>query len=373
MASSPGDAGAMRRTAPFGFRYQYLAGGVNTGKGWATWNENGTFVDRYIRESVGKKMIPVFSYYMLLQSNPAGNNEAKTDLAHVASIDVMKDYYADLELFFRHARAATSKPVVLHVEPDFWGYAEQASKNDDASTVPAAVASTGLPELAGFPNTVAGFAQAIVALRDKLAPNVILAYHLSIWGTMHDIIYEKASNAVVRAYATRSAEFERSLGAEFDLAFGEYSDRDAGYYQVVGGNSGLWFKPADFRRHLLYMKTFVRASGLRMAIWQIPYGNTIMRAENNTWDHYQDNRVQWLLGTGGRAHLKAYAEAGVVAFLFGRGTDGVTCACDAANDGVTNPAPIDGNTRSSYSADDDGGYFRVRAKNYYKKPLRIPG
>jgi hypothetical protein len=163
-------------------------------------------------------------------------------------------------------------------------------------------------------------------------------------------------------------------GARFDIAFGEFSDRDAGFYQVVQGNSKLWFRPADFRRHLLYMKTFVRAAKLRMVIWQIPYGNTIMRAENNSWNHYQDNRVQWLLGDSVRAHLRDYAKAGVVAFLFGRGADGPTCACDAAKDGITNPAPINGNTRRSYSADDDGGYFRVQAKNYYRhKPLSIPG
>ena len=263
---------------------------------------------------------------------------------------------------------------MLHVEPDFWGYAEQASKSNKASTVPAAVASTGLPELAGLPNTVAGFAQAIVALRNKLAPNVILAYHMSIWGTLHDIVYEKPSDATVRRYAARSAVFERSLGARFDIAFGEFSDRDAGFYQVVQGNPKTWFKPTDFRRHLLYMKTFVRAAKLRLVIWQIPYGNKIMRAQSNTWNHYQDNRVQWLLGSSGRAHLRAYAKAGVVAFLFGRGADGATCACDAAGDGVTNPAPINGNTRRSYSADDDGGYFRVRAKNYYKgKALKISG
>jgi hypothetical protein len=43
MADSPGGAAAMKQTAPFGFRYQYLAGGVNTGGGWATWNTNGNF------------------------------------------------------------------------------------------------------------------------------------------------------------------------------------------------------------------------------------------------------------------------------------------------------------------------------------------
>ena len=374
MASEPGDAKAMRRTTHFGFRYQYLAGGVNTGKGWATWNENGTFVTRYVQESVAGKMIPVFSYYTLLQSNPTGSDEAQTDLAHVDNVEVMRAYYADLTLFFQKAHQASKGPIVLHVEPDFWGYAEQNSKNDDASTVPAAVASTGLAELAGLPNTVAGFAQAIVRLRDELAPNVILAYHMSGWGTMHDIVYEKPSNAVVRAYATSSANFERSLEAKFDISFEDFSDRDAGYYQVVQGNPKTWFKPADFRRHMLYAKTFVALTHLRMVAWQIPYGNTIMRAENNTWDHYQDNRVQWLLGADSRKHLRAYVKAGFVAFLFGRGADGPTCACDAAHDGVTNPAPIDGNTQSSYSADDDGGYFRHQAKAYYARgPLKIPG
>jgi hypothetical protein len=102
-----------------------------------------------------------------------------------------------------------------------------------------------------------------------------------------------------------------------------------------------------------------------MVAWQIPLGNTLMRAENDTNDHYQDNRVQWLLGTGSRSRLKQYVAAGFAGFLFGRGADGNTCACDAAKDGVTNPPPIDGNTRTSISADDDGGYFRAQVKAYY--------
>ena len=65
--------------------------------------------------------------------------------------------------------------------------------------------------------------------------------------------------------------------------------------------------------------------------------------------------------------------AGVIAFMFGRGADGVTCACDANGDGITNPAAINGNTRLSLSADDDGGFFRERTNNYYANgamPLR---
>jgi hypothetical protein len=35
-------------------------------------------------------------------------------------------------------------------------------------------------------------------------------------------------------------------------------------------------------------------------------------------------------------------------------------------DGVTNPAPIDGNTQQSLSADDDGGYVKRQSAAYYR-------
>ena len=31
-------------------------------------------------------------------------------------------------------------------------------------------------------------------------------------------------------------------------------------------------------------------------LWQVPLGNTKMRAENNTWEHYQDNKVETIIG-----------------------------------------------------------------------------
>ena len=44
LASNPGGAATMQKHAPFGYRYQYLAGGVNTGNGWANWAPDGGFV-----------------------------------------------------------------------------------------------------------------------------------------------------------------------------------------------------------------------------------------------------------------------------------------------------------------------------------------
>jgi hypothetical protein len=54
-----------------------------------------------------------------------------------------------------------------------------------------------------------------------------------------------------------------------------------------------------------------------------------------------------------------------VAFLFGRGADGATCACDANGDGLTNPTAINGNNLASLSADDDGGFFKQKVAAYY--------
>jgi hypothetical protein len=367
LADQPGGAGELRREARFGFRYQYLAGGVNTGQGWSTWNPNGTFVSLYIKESAAHGITPVFSYYMVRQSLPGKNvgDELKADLGNLDDPGTMKALLGDLKLFFQRA-GATGRRVVLQLEPDLWGYVEQAASGDDASTVPASVSAAGLPELAGLPDTAAGFAQAVKRLRDLYAPKVLLAYHVSVWGTKIDIALSDPPPAQVRALGLKSARFFRSLHTKFDLSFAEFSDRDAGFKQKIYGDGGAsWWNAADFARNVRYLSTYSRAARQRIVMWQIPLGNRQMRAEDNTWGHFQDNRVEWLLGAHSRKHLTAYRRAGVIAFLFGGGADGTTCACDAQHDGITNPPAIDGNNRPSLSADDDGGLFRQLARRFY--------
>lgn len=367
MGDPPGGAAKMQATAKFGFRYQYLAGGANTNEGWATWSPDGSFVSDYIQESAQNSMIPVFTYYMLVQSAP-GNAESEGNgaYANLQNVSTMEAYYRDLKLFFQRAGAYPDHLVVLHVEPDLWGFMEARARRDDATTVPTSVAGTGLPELADIPDNFAGFGHAIVKLRDLYAPNVLLAFHLSVWGPGNDILYSKPPTASVRSLAARAAQYFLSLDSGFDLVFSEFSDRDAAFKQFEYGDGGAsWWGPDDFERNLMFLSTFVRRAHKRIVMWQIPFGNTRMRAMNNSWNHYQDNKVEWLLDDPTRRHLDAYIQAGVVAFLFGRGADGATCACDADEDGITNPEPINGNTLFSFSADDDGGYFRKQAAAYY--------
>ncbi len=366
LADAPGGAAALASSGAFTFRYQYLAGGVNTGNGWSTWNANGQFVSSYIADSAAHGLTPVFPYYMLLQSTPsAGASEATRDLSNLRNTATMAAWYADLKLFFQ--RAAGSTTVVLHVEPDLWGYIEQAAgSGNDAGSIAASVASSGVAALAGLPDTAAGFARAIVRLRDQNAPNVLLAYHLSGWGTNVDIGLANTPDPQVDALAARAAAFYASLGAGFDLTFTDIADRDAAFKQAIYGDGGAsWWDDADFVRYARFIKGYVAASAQRVVVWQVPLGNTKMRAMDDTWGHYQDDRVQWFLDDPGGTHLALWRDAGVIALLFGGGAGGTTCACDAIGDGITDPPAINGNSQASLSADDDGGFFRDRAAAYH--------
>lgn len=375
--SPPGAAAAERRQAPFGFRYQYLSGGVNTGQSWQSWaNGNGDYVSEYIDESEASGMVPVFSYYEIRQSEPgsAMADEASADLTNLDDRATMLAYYENLKAFFQEAANADG-PVVLQVEPDLWGYIEQHARDGNASTVPAAVASSRMPDLRGMPNTAAGFAQALLVLRDNYGPRVIVAYHDSIWGTGYSIQLSHPSDAEVSRMAATSMVFYRSLHANFNAVFAEMSDRDAGYAQNVDQvGTSWWWSAADFRHLGEYIADMHRSLHLPFVIWQIPVGNTVMRVMNNTPYHYQDNKVQTLLSasSGAGALLRSYARAGVAALLFGSGQPTDTCACDNDhNDIHAEPKPIDGNTRRSLSADDDGGYFTMVAARYYHHLLPV--
>ncbi len=371
---SPGGAATLRQGAPFQYRYQYLAGGVNTGTGWATWNTNGAFATNYIQESIQAEIIPVFTYYMIYQSRPGGGTETAAITTNLRNTSTMQAYFADLKLFFQKAAQFPNNAVILHVEPDMWGYIQQNSTNDNATTFAVQVGATNIADVTQFPNNAAGLAQAIIKLRDIYAPNVILAYHLSLWGTGTSPIYSNLTDNEVINLAHRSSAFYISLNANFDLYFSEFRDRDAAFYQYQYGDPNAWWDENDFHKGILYMKTMTQDIQKRNMIWQIPLGNTKMKAMNNTWNHYQDNIVENLFEDTSRVKLTQFRDAGVIGLLFGRGADGATCACDASHDGVTNPNPINNNTTASYSADDDGGYFKVKINAYYQTgPLSLSG
>src|SRR5215213_7182419 len=104
---------------------------------------------------------------MIYQSAPGGGDEQQAVLSNLNNTTTMQLYWANLKLFFQRAGAFPNKKVVLHVEPDMWGYVQKVATNDNAATVAAKVGATSVAELAGLPNTVAGMAQGIVKLRNQ--------------------------------------------------------------------------------------------------------------------------------------------------------------------------------------------------------------
>jgi hypothetical protein len=323
-AGPPGDAQTLRAHARVDMRYQYLSGGVNTGHGWATWNPDGSFVSMYVRESFAAHVTPVFTYYQMLQSAPSvGATEEARDLSNMRNPATMRAYWADYELLLRRvAQAAGRRMVVIHVEPDLWGYLEQAH-------------ATALAR---------SFAQRLIALRNRLAPRVLLAYHLSSWGTDQDVTSGQFSLAQVDRLSATAAVFYESLHAHFDLVFTDVTDRDAGYYRYVEGNPDTWWGPAQFARENRFIAGFTRRTNTAVVLWQLPVGDTHL---NNTWEHYRDNRLQWWLGAGSAAHLRATRDAGVIGLLFGAGATGCT------------------------TPQTDGGFFFRLARRYEAHPLSL--
>ncbi|WP_345950186.1 hypothetical protein ABDD95_01760 [Mucilaginibacter sp. PAMB04274] len=344
------------------YRYHYLAGDIFS-NGWASWNSpTGEWARTFLNQTRQMGKMPIFSYYNIV---PAKGRFEDPGFTNLNDAEVMNKYFDDWKLLLKICREYGG-PVIIHYEPDLLGYM-QMFKNDAAkSTIK--VSESNYPDVKAFTNDARGLAQAIVSMRDKYAPNVMLGWHASQWATGQDLIKGKNNPEQL---AAQTAAYYKSLNAHFDLIFAEFSDRDSGYDEFVGGKGNtLWSTQAnasngnlsDFDRFQRYLKRLNFDTGQKIMLWQIPIGNTLTKTCNNTNGHYKDNRSEYflqpVLTNGNMDKINQYAQAGVIGFLFGRGASGCTSYLDQKNDGITG---------SNESADDDGGYLRNAVKAYYQK------
>ena len=66
--------------------------------------------------------LPVLTYYQLYYTLPHdGQYDTDWEFNNLNNPATMAAYYADFQLLLQKA-AAFGGPVVVHVEPDFWGY-----------------------------------------------------------------------------------------------------------------------------------------------------------------------------------------------------------------------------------------------------------
>lgn len=356
-------AAATAKLAPFDLQYEYISGGLPDGSGpcsscasgcttngttcansgpgcawWGCWQYDqdppGDYVRTFDSTCAGETpaQIPMLTYYQILQSS--GVTEGAPEVTQAATdATFMARYFADWRFLLQQIG---SNVALLHIEPDFWGYAEQHAS--DPTTLPAAVASANPTDCGSMPNTIAGMGRCMIAMVRIYAPKALVALHASAWSTDIDVSLNTSTTLDVAAEAAKTAAFLAACGeADADYIVVETSDRDAGYYQTVEGKDTWWddtnAKLPDFTQDFAWVKALTEALSKPALWWQTPLGNA---SQNNTTNHYQDNRVDYFL-----THMSQRAAAHGIGAAFGAGASTQT------------------------DPETDGGNFVAKASAYY--------
>ncbi|HUT79008.1 MAG TPA: hypothetical protein VM285_15020, partial [Polyangia bacterium] len=323
-------------------RYQYLAGdvpedgpcdscasgcsvhGVSCAGGacpwWGCWQWDqlppGQFVIDFVEQTADLGGVPMITYYIWF--SVAGDVEGAPEIAALQDGPAVAAYFADLR-FLLGLLADLEVPVVLHLEPDLWGYGHQV--DDDPSLIPVALEAAAVPECEDLPDTLAGFARCLLALARGLAPNVLVGFHASAWGAGADALINSDDDFDLAGHAGETAAFMTALGAyEADLIVVEMSDRDAGY-------NDRWWDPVnetlpDFQQALAWTSALGDGLGLAPLWWQVPYGHIGLP---DVCDQYQDNRLDYFFD-----HPGEFADGGAIGVAFGAGAG---CMTTAESDG----------------------------------------
>jgi len=311
-------------------RYRYLTKGwVNN---WGFGAYDGSFALNYFRECDAQGMVPAVQYYQVF--GEAGGGESAT-LQKVQNATTMRSYFGDFKLLMQRAKDF-GKPVMILLEADGFAFLEQQT-NGNANTS-AAIASTGMTELQGLPNTVAGFGLAFLQLRKAVgANNVALGVHVSAWASGKDISVSSVTDALqpevdkVYAFLAPFGLATNVTGQQFDLLVGDPLDRDADFYRLNLAQDRWWdasdaasISSRSFNRYAEWLRLWNVKAQKRWVLWQIPLGNSNSKNVNNNGgpaEGYKDNRPEYFFGAG-TAHIEKFAESGVIALLFGAGIGG---------------------------------------------------
>jgi hypothetical protein len=331
-------ADATAKAAPFDIRYTYISGGLfdgnspcascasnctsggnscsNSGGGcgwWGCWQYDqdppGAYARNFFSTAQGDGEIPMITYYEILQAS--GVNEGAPEVTQAATdAAFMTRYFADWRFLLQQIGNAT---VLLHIEPDFWGYAEQTGQ--DPHSLSAAVATANATDCASEENSIAGMGRCMVSMVRTYAPNARVGLHASAWSTNIDVAMNTTPSFDVAAEAKKTAAFLVACGADIaDYIVVEASDRDAGYYQSIGRNS--WWDDTnqtlpDFHQDFAWLTALAEAANKPLIDWQLPVGNMSLPNTTNAW---KDNRVDYFFG-----HTQELAATHMVGFAFGAG------------------------------------------------------
>jgi hypothetical protein len=308
-SETPGSDWQVSSGVAWNYVYQYIT------YSWYTDGWGGNFVGRFVNQAWTKGYVPLISVYMILETPPNCGESATCYASKLKNASTVSTYLAALHQAALEARGA--HPVIFHLEPDFYGYMQQLSNSDSRPAGVRVDDPTSYPvalNVAGYPNTLAGFGRRMVDVIHATAPNALVATAASMWATNGDP--NSATSAEVVSMGQRTAAFINGMGgAQADLIVTEWSDRDAG--------SGLrpWWDDTNLSlprptRAILWENALSTAAGKRLLLWQMPVGNMGL---DNKCNRYQDNRAAYAF-----QHPRDLADAGVSGILFGGGASCMT-------------------------------------------------
>lgn len=316
---------------PWDVRYAYLVKGWANNWGWGA--HDGGMATNFFNECAAARFIPAVQFYQM-NGEPGGGESAF--FSKTQNPTTMRSYFADFKLLMERAKQFGA-PVIVMLEADGFAYMQQQSGNNPSAY--SAIAASGLPELAGLPNTAAGWGLAFLQIRKAVgASNVALGIHISGWASGKDLAHYSVTDPLqpeidkVYDFLAPLGLSANVTGSSYDFLVGDPLDRDADFYRLTQ-NQDRWWDPADgasiqsksFNRYAEWLRLFNQKTGKRWVLWQIPLGNqNHLNVANSGGSRqgYKDNRPEYFFGDGGRAHLEKFASSGVFALLFGAGAGG---------------------------------------------------
>ena len=331
LKEGPGETWMASSGVPWDGRYQYFTLGWRNNWGWDSTN-SGQWGLAYMNECASQGFMPVIEYYCM--NDEPGGGEAQF-YSKTTNATTMASYFGDFKVLMQRCKDF-GKPVLVLMEGDGFAYMEIQSGDDP--NAPSAVASTGMPELQGLPNTAAGWGLAFLQLRKAVgATNVVLGMDVSVWATQKDIAYFSVTDSlqpeVDKAYAFHSklGLVPNVTGQTYDVLAQNPLDRDSDYYRLVVGQDRWWdasdaasISSKSFNRYAEWLRLWNRTAQKRWVLWQVPVGNSNHLDVANTGQPrggYKDNRPEYFF-LGDTAHVRKFANVGVIGMLFGAGADG---------------------------------------------------
>lgn len=294
-------------------------------KGWQDWNAGGQFAQIIGAVDKKKGVTPMSTYYGM-----AGQGENNFNV--LVDDAYMTDYWtAAKELMVHYAELDV--PAVVHLEPDFWAFAQRKSPD------PTTIAAHLHPDCSNLPDDLTGMARCWFKLARDNAPKVIIGLHASEWGG-------DGGGTDVGGYLNK-------LGAaESDIVIIDMLDRDAGCFEdgklaqcMRGGKFYLDETnktSPNYSERLAFAKDVSTTTGKPILWWQLPFG-VPSDTPGGTPGHFRDNKVHYVF-----SHIQEFVDAGGLGATFGTGAGDQTF--------VTT----------------DGDQFKNAVTDYSKAPVALP-